>query len=269
MKKRILCLAMAAIMAVGMTTTAFAETLQGSSNWQVSFDGSKMNSNFTSADMKKDIFQLQPGDSIELQVGLKNNADKETDWYMTNEVIQSLEDTQSIAEGGAYGYELTYVGPDQSEKVLYSSETVGGEDAQNAEGLHQATDALKDYLYLDRLAKGESGSVHLTVQLDGETQGNDYQDTLASMQMNFAVEPVTATTITKKGEDKVINKTVTKTVTTTPTPTEKNLVRSPKTGDTTQILTICAVAMVSGVILLILALILIKKRKEEKGEEQR
>lgn len=252
MKKRILCLAMAAIMAVGMTTTTFAETLQGSKDWQASFDGSKMSSNFTSADMKKDVFQLQPGDSIKLQVGLKNNADKETDWYMTNEVIQSLEDTQSIAEGGAYGYELTYVGPDQKEKVLYSSETVGGEDAQKKEGLHQATDALKDYLYLDRLAKGESGSVHLTVQLDGETQGNDYQDTLASLQMNFAVEPVT----------------VTKTVTTTPTPTKRNLVKSPKTGDTTQILAISAVAMVSGVILLILTLILIKKRKEEKGEGQ-
>lgn len=260
MKKRILCLAMAAIMAVGMATTAFAETLQGSTDWQVSFDGSKMSSNFSSADIKKDIFQLQPGDSIELQVGLKNAGDKETDWYMTNEVIQSLEDTQSIAEGGAYGYELTYVGPDQSEKVLYSSETVGGEDAQNEEGLHQATDALKDYLYLDRLAKGESGSVHLTVQLDGETQGNDYQDTLASLQMNFAVEPVTVTTVTKKGDDKVVNKTVTKTV------AQNKVVKSPKTGDTTQILTICAVAMVSGIILLILALVLIKKRKEQKGE---
>ena len=55
MKKRILCLAMAAIMAVGIHTTAFAETLQGGSDWKVEFNGSKMSSNFTSADMKKDI----------------------------------------------------------------------------------------------------------------------------------------------------------------------------------------------------------------------
>lgn len=52
------------------------------------------------------------------------------------------------------------------------------------------------------------------------------------------------------------------------TPT-KNVVRSPKTGDTTQILAISAVALASGVILLILAVVLIKKRKEEKGEGQR
>ena len=74
MKKKILCLAMAAIMAVGIRTTAFAETLQGGSDWKVEFNGSKMSSNFTSADMKKDIFQLQPGDTMELQVGLKNSS---------------------------------------------------------------------------------------------------------------------------------------------------------------------------------------------------
>lgn len=230
---------MAAIMAVGIHTTAFAETLQGGSDWKVEFNGSKMSSNFTSADMKKDIFQLQPGDTMELQVGLKNTSEKDADWYMTNEVLKSLEDSQSIAEGGAYGYKLTYVGPDKKETVLYDSETVGGEDAQKGEGLHQATDALEKYLYLDRLSKGDVASVHLTVKLDGETQGNDYQDTLASLQMSFAADPVTVTTVTKKGEDKVVNKTVTRTV---QTPT-KNVVRSPKTGDTTQILAISAVAL--------------------------
>lgn len=265
MKKKILCLAMAAVMAVGIHTTAFAETLQGGSDWKVEFNGSKMSSNFTSADMKKDIFQLQPGDTMELQVGLKNTSEKDADWYITNEVLKSLEDSQSIAEGGAYGYKLTYVGPDKKETVLYDSETVGGEDAQKGEGLHQATDAPEKYLYLDRLSKGDVASVHLTVKLDGETQGNDYQDTLASLQMSFAADPVTVTTVTKKGENKVVNKTVTRTV---QTPT-KNVVRSPKTGDTTQILAISAVALASGVILLILAVVLIKKRKEEKGEGQR
>ena len=64
---------MAAIMAVGIHTTAFAETLQGGSDWKVEFDGSKMSSNFTSADMKKDIFRLQPGDTMELQVEVRPN----------------------------------------------------------------------------------------------------------------------------------------------------------------------------------------------------
>ena len=58
-------------------------------------------------------------------------------------------------------------------------------------------------------------------------------------------------------------------MTKTVTAPSKNVVRSPKTGDTTQILAISAVALASGVILLILAVVLIKKRKEEKGEGQR
>lgn len=58
---------------------------------------------------------------MELQVGLKNTSEKDADWYMTNEVLKSLEDSQSIAEGGAYGYRLTYVGPDKKETVLYDS----------------------------------------------------------------------------------------------------------------------------------------------------
>ncbi|MFR0951706.1 MAG: hypothetical protein ACLSGK_02270 [Lachnospiraceae bacterium] len=35
--------------------------------------------------------------------------------------IQTLEDAQSSAEGGAYEYKLTYVGSDNAEKVLYDS----------------------------------------------------------------------------------------------------------------------------------------------------
>ena len=38
------------------------------------------------------------------------------------------------------------------------------------------------------LEPGESGSVKLLVGLDGESQGNVYQDTLAKLMMNFAVE---------------------------------------------------------------------------------
>ena len=85
---------------------------------------------------------------------------------------------------------------------MYSSEVVGGEeDVKNeGEGLHQATNYLEDYVYLGRLAKDEAGKVVLTVKLDGETQGNDYQDTLARLQMNFAVELVGTETVVKTGD---------------------------------------------------------------------
>ena len=256
MKKKILCLAMAAIMAVGIHTTAFAETLQGGSDWKVEFNGSKMSSNFTSADMKKDIFQLQPGDTMELQVGLKNTSEKDADWYMTNEVIQTLEDAQATAEGGGYTYRLTYVGADNTENVLYDSTTVGGEGASKAgEGLKQVDNSTQEYFYLGRLASGESGIVHLTVGVDGETQGNGYQLTLAKLRMNFATEKVTEGTTTTK-ENKVEKKV----------PGKNNVVTTTKrvkTGDTNLILRYCALALVCGIVCLILAIFSMNKKKKE------
>ena len=89
------------------------------------------------------------------------------------------------------------------ETVLYSSEVVGGEGAKE-EGLHQATNGLEDYFYLGRLSKDEQAMIRLYVQLDGETQGNAYQDTLAKLQMNFAVEGVTTQTVVKTGDQSPI-----------------------------------------------------------------
>lgn len=259
MKRKIVSLVMAAVMTVGMGTAAVsAEELQGKTDWQVSFDGEGLDSNFDSSQMTQEIYGLLPGDSIELEVGIGNSTDSVTDWYMTNEVLQSLEDSQSVAEGGAYTYELTYVDADGQEQVLYSSETVGGESDASDEGLHQASQSLEDYFYLGRLENAEKGSVHLRVALDGETQGNDYQDTLARLQMNFAVEEVEAKTVEQKGDDNVINKVVKKVVTT-----------APKTGDPTQMLTFCAAALVSGIVLLILAVASMKKRRSDRKGDVR
>lgn len=258
MKRKMMCLVMAAVMTVGMGTTVSAEDFQGERSWRVEFNGDGVESNFRSSELAEEIYRIQPGDTIELQVGIGNTGSGETDWYMTNEVLQSLEDTQSVAEGGAYGYELVYAAPDGEETVLYSSETVGGEDTAGGEGLHQATGALEDYFYLGRLESGEEGRVLLTVELEGETQGNDYQDTLARLQMNFAVEEVEANTVVEKGEDNVINRVVKKVVTT-----------APKTGDPTQMLGLCAAALASGIVLLILAVVSMKKRRDDRKGDLR
>ena len=79
--------------------------------------------------------------------------------------------------------------------------------------------------------------VELYVQLEGETQGNDYQDTLARLQMNFAVE-------------KVASKTV---------------VENVKTGDTSQIMLFSSLTLISGLILMIFAVMSMKRRRDEKG----
>lgn len=202
MKKKILCLAMMAMMVVGTGVTANAEDFKGSQNWLADFKGDKIESNFTSAAIADEILQILPGDTITLEVSIQNSSEDETDWYMTNEVLETLEESKDSAEGGAYTYILTYKGADGTETVLYSSDTVGGEGtvAENLEGLHQATDSLEDYFFLERLDKGEKGTVSLFVELDGETQGNDYQSTLARLQMNFAVEKVAGPIVVQTGD---------------------------------------------------------------------
>lgn len=249
MKKKILCLAMVMLMTAGSTVTTFAEDFKSSSDWAVTFDGDKMDANFKASEMSQEVYRILPGDTMELQVKVKNTSEGETDWYMTNEILQSLEESQSAAEGGAYTYELTYTNPENEETVIYSSEAVGGEGSELAgEGLHQATYSLEEYFYLDRLAKAETGVVHLKIKLDGETQGNGYQDTLAKLQMNFAVEKVTAATVFQPGDP--VKKVITKYITVT-----------PKTGDPTNLMLICGVALGSGIILLVIGMKAAKKRK--------
>ena len=230
---------MTILMVVGASMTAYAEDYIGSDNWTVSFTGEKMDSNFAGSDIDESILNIQPGDSIRLQVNISNDSKRTTDWYMTNEVLESLEDAITVAEGGAYTYILSYVAVDGTETVLFDSDAVGGENNLEAlsEGLHQATDNLEDYFYLDTLKTGEKGIVYLYVQLEGETQGNDYQDTLAKLQMNFAVELV---------EDGTIIQTV-------------------KTGDASPIMLFSLLALLSGIVVMIIAMKQAKDRREQKG----
>ena len=101
--------------------------------------------------------------------------------------------------------------------------------------------------------------MYLTVALDGETQGNDYQNTLAQLQMNFATEIAQADTV--KGEDKVINRTVKE--------ADKTVYRTQKvkTGDESQTLLYSVIALASGLVLLVLGVIVLKKKNNrEEGE---
>lgn len=226
-----------------------AEVFSGGDDWKVEFDGEQMNSTFKNADIDDAIYQLQPGDTVNIHLSLENSYAGTTNWYMTNEVLQSLEDSQSVAEGGAYTYILEYVKPDGSSELLYSSEAVGGETVnESGEGLHQATDSLKDYFYLDQLAYGESAEIQLTVKLEGETQGNEYQDTLAKLQMNFAVEVASAGTTDYPSPDAP----------------EGTRGRLAKTGDNSDILLFTVITLVSGLVCVLLAVIkIVRDRKKE------
>ena len=193
MKRIWMALLLILCLTFGMTQSVSAETFYGNSDWRVTFTGEKkMESNFRTADLNEAVGGLQPGDNIIFTMNLSNANETATDWYMTNEVLYSLEDRSANGQtkGGAYTYRLSYQSSQGGEEnVLFDSDTVGGENVSAAgEGLKEATSSLKEYFYLDTLSQSQSGVITLEVALDGETQGNDYQDTLADLQMEFAVE---------------------------------------------------------------------------------
>lgn len=246
-KKSIMASGLAAFLVLASSVTGFAEDRQGESGWKVEFDGKKLESNFSTANMDDEIYNMQPGDSVELTISLKNSYDKgEVDWYMKNQVLQTLEDAGSMS-GGAYDYLLTYKDKDGKSTTLYSSEKFGGEGRYNGVGLKGATTTLDDYFYLDRMGKDDTGVVTLKVALDAETLVNDYQNTLARLQMDFATELVDTTT--------------------TGNPSTPGSGRSPvKTGDQTKIMLYIVLTLAAGLVLLILGIMRLRRDREEEPE---
>ena len=258
MKKRLLSLLGVVTLLLGSAMTAQAEDYQGEEGWTVSFRGDGLESNFKTADINDAVYNLQPGDSIAITVTLENGGEKPTDWWMTNKVLRSLEDTQEAAYGGSYTYTLCYEDPQGTEQILYTSDTVGGEkEGETGSGLKEATDSLEEYFFLDALAVGERGHIRLTVALDGETQGNSYQDSLADLQMNFAVEETTGPRLVpvEEGNDPSVTP-----VPGTPDGTQRGTGQPPKTSDESDIFPYVGLALASGIGLLAMALYSLKIR---------
>lgn len=258
MNRRITGLLLAAL-AFSAALPVHAETRYGNPDWSVTFtEGHKMESNFKTADINDEVSSMQPGDNVILTIKLKNEDRNATDWYMKNAVLESLE-TNSIANGGAYTYRLTYTGPGPDETVLYDSEKVGGTDddansrAAAREGLKEATGSLEDYFIVDTLSRRQSGTITLEIGLDGETQGNAYQDTLADLTMQFAVErrPSPVDTRIEPTERRIVN------------PNSIQELNSVQTSDDSQLVLYIVLLLTSGTALLLLALYCRKVRKKE------
>jgi hypothetical protein len=251
MKKKLLSVILSVGLALCFPITAMAETVSGSDNWNVKFTPEeKMESSFKSSEMADTISGMQPGDTAVFTVKLGNDNDTTTDWYMTNKVLYSLEDRSKNkgTGGGVYSYLLTYTDSKGAVSTIFDSESVGGEGTSKAGvGLHQATDSLEDYFYLDTFEKGKGGVITLTIELDGETQGNDYQDTLADLQMNFAVMLRTAGEREEHGGD----------------PQEPKIVR---TGDEFNRNIFYIISAAAGLGLIALAIVgMNDRRKQQKG----
>ncbi|MBQ3895362.1 MAG: DUF11 domain-containing protein [Clostridia bacterium] len=203
MKKNIFAFVLILSLLLALPLSVSAEHLSGGSGWEVEFTADEtMVSNFTTSSIADAVSGLQPGDDVTFTITLKNTSGKTADWYILNEIVRSLEDSKAIAKGGGYSYLLTYAPSAGSAITIYDSETVGGElNGTEPEGLHGVDSALKSYIALETMKPGKSGTLVLKVSLDGESQGNSYQLTLAKLRLRFAVEITPTGKIIKTGDE--------------------------------------------------------------------
>lgn len=266
MKKTVFSLLLVCALLGGLVGSAFADeadelnNFSRGNNWVTFRANNAMESNFTSSAVTDALSQLQPGDTCTFTIHLKNEHASATRWYMTNEVRKSLEEARrSSLQNGAYTYILRYQrvpkvalpnndnAPDPGVLVLFDSTAVGGEsrtidsEGKVRQGLFEATEGLEDWFALDTLASGAEAQVELVVALDGESQGNIYQDTWAKIRMNFAVELQNTTPSTTTGTGSVV-----------------------KTGDSWDLKPYYIVMAVTGLLFLFLAVDGVKQRKRER-----
>ena len=190
MKKKnfIIAFLMAMTMVLAAPYAAFAEEYNDT-NAECSFNGTSIDSNFDSSDLATYMSHLEPGDPLDYEVTYTNKSGKTTEWYMLNDVLETLEDSRDIAENGGYTYILKNIGPDGTETVYFDNSKVGGKNKTGGlEGLKQATNAMKDYFFIQTLGPKQSGKTTLHVELDGETHVNDYMDTKGVVRLAYAVE---------------------------------------------------------------------------------
>ena len=248
MKRKTLLLVITVLLAMIMAVPTFANSYSGGTGWNVTFtENEKLVSNFTSEEMADVLMGLQPGDDATFRAQIQNSNSANTRWYMSNQILQSLEDSSqnTATAGGAYTYRLYYFDKNGQRHTLFDSDEVGGDTVSQAgRGLNEATSALKDFFYLDEFSNGQGGTVELFVGLDGETQNNDYQDTLAELQLNFAVELMESSNESETRRNSGLRDVV-------------------KTGDTNNPLIYFILIGISGIVLLGggITLFILKRRK--------
>ena len=256
--RRFLSLFVALVVALALPLVARAEDLDGGSYSVTYTSGGNMEDDYSSSEYASRVSNLQPGDSITFTVVAHHENSTTADWYLTNEVIKSLE--EGDASGSAYGYKLTYEGPGGN-STLYESEKVGG--TGSAAGLAEATSALdgEDFIYLDTLGQGMEGTVKLKVTLDGETEGNAYFNTFARVKLAFAVEA------NPEADPSDPNNPTTTTTTRRTSTRRSSRTALAKTGDPTSNLPLYLAAAGAGVLCVALAIRAFRSRRDDEGDQ--
>lgn len=196
MKKRIMnfILALTLVVAGTIGTASYAKANTEVKDWMTFTFMGGSDTDFSSklADGFTPFSGVMPGDTITYNIKYENGTDKAAYFYMNAEVVNSLEEA-SKEVGGAYSYTIK-----NNDTELFSSKTVGG-DATDKLGLTQASGDTGVYFSLGAVQPEATGTVSVSITLDGDSQANVYMDKVAELQFYFRAE-------TEAVENKVIEK---------------------------------------------------------------
>ena len=176
MKKIILCLSLMVLVLSSFTLNVYAD--DETQEYTVYYkDGAISSDDFSESTIGTILDSLEPGDSVTINITLKNASSRSVDWYMKNT------SSNFDANNGIFTYRLSYGSTD-----LYNSTTVGGEEGQGIEG---ATDDFADEWFELGIQKpGESSVVTMYLALDGETLDYEYEIDSGSLTAEFELEEI-------------------------------------------------------------------------------
>lgn len=260
MKKKLIALGLMVAVTFSSINVAYADDGENISTVKADKDGKLVTEN-----VSLDAFVgIAPGDSKVEKISIKNESDDLYDFYILEETVKALEETNNAA-GGAYKFDIR-VGEDYDSSKSLLSKAVGGYDADGAassEGLSEVNE-LDGYTFLTELEGSESTYLFIALEVIGEGNNNystvssnvdgsnglGYTNALGQLKLSFKVESAS-----HQGEKtkKVVIKTVDKV---------KTVKKYVKTGDSVRIFVFAGILLV-GVALLIFSLIKRKKTKKK------
>lgn len=194
---------------------------------------------------------MEPGETREAAVTLRNESDKKMNFYFSGQVLDNFAENGAAGEDGdqqaIYTIALNRSGETVFEGIVGSKNNTEIQNQQLADSL--GMDFLKENTLIAALDSGESTEFSIVIKLDGDSVGNAYQYTEGSFEFRFAVGDAA------KGPQTITEK---KTIINRVTDKAANTIKSIKTGDKA---TIIPMAVIAAAALILIIVILIKKRK--------
>lgn len=176
-----------------------------------------------------DFINMEPAEEREGSVLITNSVDEKLDFYLSHQLLDNIADKGQ--NGGKYNIRIYKTDSNGARQLIFEDSVI--KDYETSE----------DEVLLATLAKNESVSVDIVVSLDGESWDNSYMNKQGMLRLNISA--------TQSGTDVPANQVVS--------------ISNIKTGDKAQTSLYVMEAILSGVLIILLVYMRLRKRKKDKA----